>query len=153
MKQHELSREDRDFKLAFEACTVTPSRFNHEAHVRLAYIYLVEYDVESAVQRMRDGLLNFLQHHGIPLSKFHETLTRAWVLAVRHFMNRSTSSSSTDFIARNQKVLDSRIMLTHYSARVLFSSDARAFFVETYLDPIPEQGNQPTLKGASGTPQ
>jgi hypothetical protein len=33
---------------AFEACTVTPSQFNHEAHVRLAYVYLVECDVESA---------------------------------------------------------------------------------------------------------
>ena len=116
----------------------------HEAHVRLAYIYLVEGDTDSAVQRMRESLLAFLEHHGIPPGKFHETLTRAWVLAVRHFMNKSgntsgnksknesgnesRSTSAVDFIARNPELLDSRIMLTHYSASVLLSADARKTF-------------------------
>src|SRR5215470_2953789 len=139
MGSHELSQDDRNFRSAFEACTVTPSQFNHEAHVRLAYVYLVEGDVESAVQRMRDSLLNFLEHHGIPRAKFHETMTRAWVLAVRHFMNRSTSTSFAAFIAKNPELLDSKIMLTHYSASVLFSPDARATFVEPDLDPIPQR--------------
>jgi len=139
METHELSQEDRDFRSAFEACTVTPSQFNHQAHVRLAYIYLVEGHLETAVQRMREALLKFLEHNGIPHSRFHETITRAWVLAVRHFMDRSPSRSSTDFIARNHELLDSKIMLTHYSASVLFSPDARAGFVEPDLDPIPHQ--------------
>jgi hypothetical protein len=139
MESHELSADDRNFRSAFENFTVAPSQFNHEAHVRLAYIYLVESDVESAVQRMRAALLNFIEHNGIPRSKFHETITRAWVLAVRHFMNKSSSTSFHDFIAKSQVLLDSKIMLTHYSASVLFSSDARASFVEPDLDPIPRQ--------------
>jgi len=139
MAPHELSQEDRSFRSAFEACTVTPLQFNHEAHVRLAYVYLVESGVESGVQRMRETLLHVLERNGIPRSKFHETITRAWVLAVRHFMDRSTSTSSADFIAKNQELLDSKIMLTHYSASVLFSSDARASFVEPDLDPLPQQ--------------
>ncbi len=149
MKPHGLSQEDRAFRSDFEACTITPSQFNHEPHVRLAYIYLVEYDVEAAVQRMREGLLNFLEHNGIPRSKFHETITQAWVLAIRHFMNGSTSASSADFIAKNQELLDSKIMLTHYSASVLFSSDARASFVEPDLDPIPQHSNRPSPKDAT----
>ena len=144
MPSHEASEEDRAFRSAFEACTIAPSQFNHEAHVRLAFIYLTEGDVDSAVQKMRDALLNFLQHNGVPLSKFHETLTRAWVLAVQHFMNRSTSTSAADFIAKNQQLLDSKIMLTHYSASVLFSADARASFVEPNLDPIPRTGDSPS---------
>jgi hypothetical protein len=52
-------------------------------------------------------------------------------------MNRSASASSADFIAGNPELLDSKLMLTHYSASVLFSSDARAAFVEPDLDPIP----------------
>ena len=144
MPTHEVSEEDRAFRSAFEACTIAPSQFNHEAHVRLAFIYLTEGDVDSAVQKMRDALLNFLQHNGVPLSKFHETLTRAWVLAVQHFMNRSTSTSAADFIAKNQQLLDSKIMLTHYSASVLFSTDARASFVEPNLDPIPRTGDSPS---------
>ena len=144
MPSHEASEEDRAFRSAFEACTIAPSQFNHEAHVRLAFIYLTEGDVDTAVQKMRDALLNFLQHNGVPLSKFHETLTRAWVLAVQHFMNRSTSTSAADFIAKNQQLLDSKIMLTHYSASVLFSTDARASFVEPNLDPIPRTSDSPS---------
>ena len=148
MNSHELSQEDRCFRAAFEAHTVPPSQFNHEAHVRLAYVYLAEHNVESAVQRMREALLNFIEHNGIPRSKFHETITRAWVLAVRHFMDRSASSSSADFVARNRELLDGKIMLTHYSASVLFSSDARASFVEPDLDPIPQRGEPPLPKDA-----
>jgi len=144
MQSHQASDDDRKFQLAFEACTVAPSQFNHEAHVRLAYIYLTTGGADSAVQRMRDALINFLAHNGIPSAKFHETLTRAWVLAVQHFMNRSTSTSAAEFIAKNPELLDSKIMLTHYSASVLFSPDARASFVEPDLDPIPPVRDQAT---------
>ena len=140
---HVLSDEDRHFRAAIEACEVPPSQFNHQAHVRLAYVYLAEYGVNTATDKMRAALLTFLQHHNIPASKFHETLTRAWVLAVSHFMDRSTSTSAADFVAKNQVLLDSKIMLTHYSASVLFSADARASFIEPDLDPIPRMQRLP----------
>jgi len=143
---HDLSQEDLAFQSAFEALAVPPAQFTHEAHVRLAYVYLAQCDVESAVQNMREALLSFIERNGIPRSKFHETITRAWVLAVRHFMDRSTSTSFADFVAKNPELLDSKIMLTHYSARVLFSADARESFVEPDLDPIPRQGKQPPPK-------
>lgn len=137
MHAHSLSDADRAFRRAFETFTVAPADFNHEAHVRLAYAYLTEDDVEEAVLRMRAALLAFLERNGVPATKYHETLTRAWVLAVRHFMNKGSTSSAADFIGRNPELLDSRIMLTHYSATVLFSPEARAAFVEPDLDPIP----------------
>jgi len=142
MRSHQPSDEDRQFRLSFEACTIAPSEFNHQAHVRLAYIYLTEGDAASAVQKMRNALLKFIEHNNVPRSKFHETLTRAWVLAVQHFMNKSTGTSAADFIAKNPELLDSKIMLTHYSASVLFSMDARASFVAPDLDPIPPVGDQ-----------
>ncbi len=146
MEWHQLSAQDSEFRSAFEAGSVAPSEFNHAAHVRLAYIYLVEGDTDSAVRKMRESLLAFLEHNGIPPGKFHETLTRAWVLAVQHFMNvsgnKSGSTSADDFIAKNAELLDTRIMLTHYSASVLFSADARESFVEPDLDPIPQPNDQ-----------
>lgn len=149
MKTHALSSEDSDFRSAFESCAIAPAQFTHEGHVRLAYAYLVDGDVESAAARMRDALLRFIGHNGIPPSKFHETLTRAWVLAVQHFMNRGTSTSATDFISKNPELLDSKIMLTHYSASVLFSPDARAAWVEPDIDPIPRAG-KPTVTNGGG---
>jgi hypothetical protein len=135
---HELSNADREFRAAFEAGAFAPADFSHRAHVRLAYVYLAESDVNLALERMRGALLAFLSRHGIPASKFHATLTRAWILAVDHFMHRSPEAvSADDFIARNPVLLDTRIMLTHYSTDLLFSDQARADFVEPNLDPIP----------------
>jgi hypothetical protein len=101
-------------------------------------VYLAGSDVDLALERMRAALVSFLSHHGIPASKYHATLTRAWILAVHHFMHRSPEATSADdFIERNPLLLDSKIMLTHYSADLLFSDQARADFVEPDLDPIP----------------
>ncbi len=137
--KHAISLEDRQFVLDFEAGRITPEHFDHRAHVRLAYAYLVEHEREAAAVRMRAGLLGFLRHHGIDAAKYHETLTSAWIMAVRHFMEQGPPASSADaFIAANGALLDSRIMLTHYSAEVLFSPEARARFVEPDMDAIPK---------------
>jgi len=117
---------------------MAPAQFNHEAHLRLAYVYLVENDLTAAQERMRGALLGFLATHGIPPEKFHETLTRAWVLAVRHFMSRSPSLCFSEFSAKSQPLLDSKVMLTHYSSSVLFSPSARASYVEPDLAAIPQ---------------
>jgi hypothetical protein len=140
MSDHGLSAADRAFRAAFEDCTFPPAAFDHRAHVLLAYTYLADHDVETAVERMRATLVRFLAHHGIPAEKYHETLTRAWILAVRHFMNKGPSRSGGEFIEANPALLDSRIMLTHYSAQLLFSPEARAAFVQPDLDPIPRSG-------------
>ena len=133
-----LSDSDRTFRDDFEAGRVTPDQFDHRAHVRLAYVYLTEGGVETAAEAMRNALLAFLERHAIDPAKYHETLTRSWILAVRHFMERSPAAPSADgFIAANPALLDTKIMLTHYSASLLFSSEARAQFVEPDLEAIP----------------
>ncbi|HEX2541161.1 MAG TPA: hypothetical protein VHM00_08770 [Caldimonas sp.] len=105
--------------------------------MRLAYVYVAEHGAAAARQHMRQALLGFLAAHRIPEGKFHETLTSSWVQAVSHFMDRSSSSSFAEFAAKSQPLLDSKIMLTHYSAQTLFSAEARASYVEPDLQAIP----------------
>lgn len=139
--KHRPSVEDQKFRRELEACTFPPAEFDHRAHLRLAYVYLSRHDTATAHQLMRGALLSFLQYHGVELSKYHETMTRAWIMAVRHFMENTPSSESfDDFIAQNPRMLDSKIMMTHYSAEVLSSAEARATFMEPNLDPIPRYG-------------
>lgn len=138
MATHTASKDDLAFRAAFEAGAVAPSAFNHEAHLRLAYVYLVEHGVARAQEHMRSALLSFIQANGVPASKFHETLTRAWVLAVSHFMNRAASASFAEFASNSQPLLGSKVMLTHYSAETLFLPEARAQFVEPDLEAIPQ---------------
>jgi hypothetical protein len=127
-----------EFLAAFEAGAYAPADFNHRAHVRLAYIYLAMNDVERATTLMRAAIVNFLKHHGITPTRYHETLTQAWILAVFHFMHRTPSAlSAEDFVRQTPLLLDSRIMLTHYSAELLYSPRARSHFVQPDLDPIP----------------
>ena len=136
---HHLTSADIEFKMQVEACTFPIPNFDHRAHLRLAYVYLVENNTDEAIQKMRNALLVLLKSAGIdPSAKFHETLTKAWVLAVQHFMSHTEESKSADiFIDKNPEMLDSKIMMSHYSAEVLFSDKARSEFVEPNLDPIP----------------
>ncbi len=141
MTRHQASDDDRAFRRAFESGRTAPAAFDHRAHVRLAYAYLVEDDADAATARMRDALHAFLRRNGISETKYHETMTRAWILAVRHFMARTPASASADaFIDANPVLLDAKIMLTHYSAGRLFSDEARAGFVDPDLQDIPRHG-------------
>lgn len=137
MGTYAASESDLQFQRAFEAGNIPPSEFNHAAHLRLAYVYLVEGGLNHAEQRMRESLRSFLSANGIPSTKYHETLTRAWVMAVSHFMHRKSSLSFSAFATNSQPLLDSKVMLTHYSAEALFSERARAAFVQPDLEAIP----------------
>ena len=137
--KHDASADDQAFRQAFEACGVAADDFDHRAHVRLAYIYLCEQTPDEAFISMKHSLLGFLRHLGIGQSKYHETITRAWTMAVAHFMALSPACrSAADFIDHNPVLLDTKIMLSHYSAEVLFSPTARAEFVEPDIKRIPE---------------
>ena len=135
---HHCSAADLEFGRRFEAGEVPPSAFAHRDHIRLAYVYLAEGAAEAAYQRMQSALQDFIRYNGIDPAKYHETLTRAWILAVDHFMHQSTpAASAAEFIAMNPRLLRKEAMGTHYSDALLFSRQARSRFVEPDLMPIP----------------
>ena len=140
MHSHAASPADRAFLGAFESCAIAPSDFHHRDHVRLAYVCLCEGSPDAAHARLRAALLGFIRHNGVPETKYHETITQAWVLAVGYFMQKAapeTFDSFDAFIAADPRLLDPAIMLTHYSKERLFSDEARAGFVEPDVQGIP----------------
>ena len=133
-----LSDDDREFGRRFDEGGVTPAQFDHRAHLRLAYVHLAHHGPEVAVDTFRHSLQGFLQRHRIDPAKFHETLTQAWLRAVWHFMQRTGDSESSEaFLAKCEALHDPKVMLSHYSERVLFSDEARRHFVAPDIDPIP----------------
>jgi hypothetical protein len=135
---HSVSADDLRFRRDFEAGLIAPSEFSHRAHVRLAYAYLCDGDTDAAHVNLRGALTAFIARHGIDPAKYHETLTRAWVLAVRHFMDRSPDTrSAEEFMARSERLFEKDVMLTHYTREALFSEAARREFVDPNLSPIP----------------
>lgn len=132
------SESDIAFRAEVESFSFPVSAFSHRAHLRLAYVYLTQNSADQSVILMRDTLKKLLAHNGVDTAKYHETITRAWILAVHHFMNITGYAGSADeLIDCNPVMLDTKIMLTHYSAERLFSDRARAAFIQPDLDPIP----------------
>ncbi len=135
---HQVDREDQELRRQFESFTISPDEFSHAIHVRLAYVYLVDNDVDTVYRQFRQVTLDYLKHHDIDPSKYNETLTRAWILAIRHFMMCSSPTKcSSEFVDSNPRLLNSRIMQLHYSKQLLFSDEARLSFIEPDLAPIP----------------
>ena len=135
---HTAAPDDRAFAIDFSECRVPAASFDHAAHLRLAYVYLCDLPPLAAAVKIKQDLLRFLDHLGIDRAKYHETLTTAWTLAVDYFMSRTTAcDSAAQFIARNPELLDTQIMLTHYTKDLLFSSAARAAFVAPDIQSIP----------------
>ena len=116
-------------------------RFDHKAHVRLAYIYPCENETDTAYLKVRNSVQVFLVHNVVDADKYHETLTHAWILAVKHLMTSTRPTpSAADFISSSPSLLDTKIMLTHYSAATLFSEEARRVFIKPDLYAIPSLG-------------
>ena len=140
---HQASVADTRYRDDFEAFRIDPASFHHRQHIRLAYTYLAQLGPDAACARMKAAITNLLTHLGAdPAAKYHETVTRAWVLAVHHFMHSDTTpaGSADAFIDANPRLLVQDIMLTHYSRENLFSDTARGTFVPPDRIPIPLHG-------------
>ena len=133
-----LDASDRGFLRAFESCSLSPAEFRHRDHLRLAYIYLTLHDADAALSAMRRGLHRFLVHVGAPPTKYHETVTRAWLLAVEHFMREAGRTANfEEFAQSSSRLFAQGAMETHYTPEHLWSDEARQRFVEPDLQPIP----------------
>ena len=133
-----VSLNDRQFKLDVEACEIDLVEFNHRAHIRLAYIYLAENSAAKAYELVKEALHQLLIHNNIePSAKYHETQTKAWLLAVEQFKQKSNQCHSADkFIEVNPALLDTSLLLTHFSSQKLFSDEARNIFIQPDLNSI-----------------
>lgn len=130
---------DRLFARRFEAGGVDAADFNHRGHLRLAYTYLCEGpSLATARDRMRASIRGFLDLHSVDPAKYHETLTLAWMDAVRHFVGNAGAPDSFEALLKvDDRLLDKEIMLTHYTRKRLCSESARTGYVSPDVSPIP----------------
>lgn len=72
---------------AFEACEIEKTEFKHRDHLTVAVWYVHTLGKEAALDRMRSGLLRFLDHHGVDRKKYSETITLFWIELVADKLN------------------------------------------------------------------
>ena len=75
MNRYESEDEIENMVRAFEACETGADDFHHAQHLAVAVWYLHTMDRDAALDRMRAGLLRFLDHHEGDTRKYSETIT------------------------------------------------------------------------------
>jgi len=63
----------------FETCETAADKFKHKDHLVVAVWYVHNLGREAALERMREGLMRFIGHHGVDPRKYQEEVTRLWI--------------------------------------------------------------------------
>ena len=128
--------EDKRFVANFKKGNLPEGGFDHKAHLRLAWLYLVMFDVDQAIAAVKHDLLNYVQLKGAT-DKYHETVTIASIKTVRHFINKSYSKNFEDFVCEFPRLTFSfkELLNAHYSYDLFQSEKAKIHFVEPDLLP------------------
>ena len=87
----------------FERCATPKGSFTHREHLTVATWYLCHADPAVALDQMRDGLLRFLDHHGVGRVKYKEQVTVSWMTLVQSSLERMDMKLS--IVERANKVL------------------------------------------------
>lgn len=122
---------DEIFVGKFEDLSLEPHLFSHEAHLRLAYIYLQMYNPIKALAKIRKGIQKFDQHFSKG-EKYHETITTALVKIIEERIRKQNSDSWVSFVENNKDLLKfKKILERYYSLKLLASAEAK----KTFLNP------------------
>lgn len=111
--------------------------FGHREHLRLAWLVLArEADLAAATGRVSQTIYRLAVRHGRP-QRYNQTVTDAWVRIVAHCRDQQPSADFDDMLRDRRWLFDKRLLLRHYSSRVLASDIARRQWVEPDLQAIP----------------
>jgi hypothetical protein len=127
---------DEEFRASFERCEIPNHAFRHRDHLRLAWIYLRQSDLEAAAGLVGESIRRFAQHNGAA-RKYHETLSRAWVRIVALAIAETPDAVGFDgLVAARPHLLDKKLPLKHYTPDRLWNDLARAQWVEPDVRPF-----------------
>ncbi len=131
---------DAEFLRAFEECTLPASAWTHQAHVRMAWLYLRAHPLPEGLSRARDGIQRYNAAVLKKENAYHETITCAYVRLVHDRMRMNGAVKDfASFCTHAPDLLDRTLtaLLRHYRRETLFSDEARAGFVEPDLASLP----------------
>lgn len=132
--------DDAQLWQAFTTATLPAAAWTHAAHLRVAHMHLARHTLDDAHILMRVGIIKLNAAHGLvetPVRGYHETITRVWLILVQHAARSVPGSDSPAFLAAQEHTLRADAPLRHYTKGRLFSSLARAMFIEPDLEPLP----------------
>jgi hypothetical protein len=127
---------DVELTRSLERGEIPAKNFHHAAHLHVAWVYLSESSsAQEAGGKMRETLRRFAAAAGKP-EKYHETITLFWV----HLLSRAYATGCwgrlEEIVQTNPELLEKNFPLAYYSAKRLFSDEARSSWMEPDLKPL-----------------
>lgn len=137
MNQAQTYISDNEFLVQFANQTLDPVYFDHKGHIRLAYLYLQRYDLESAISEISHGIQAYASSLGAT-DKFHITITDAITRIISSRLRTSNEQGFQFFIDANSDLLNDAIavLCQYYSYDLLMSDDAKMRLVAPDLKSI-----------------
>jgi len=123
---------DDDFRNQFEDHSLPDSNFDHIGHLRISWLYLQDFDVTEATNKVCMGIKGYAESLGAK-DKFHHTLTEHTVKLIANRLNSQPTISFGEFLEANQDLVNNLkgIISQRYSDELLASPEAR----QTYCEP------------------
>lgn len=87
MNRYQSEAEIRNVVHGFETCETGADDFGHPDHLVVAVWYLHAMDRDAALDRMRAGLLRFLNHYEGHTGKYSEEITVFWIDKIDQKLN------------------------------------------------------------------
>jgi hypothetical protein len=138
MKVYDTKEDILSLVRSFEDATVSRDDWKHREHLVVALYYVSHHDLETALDKMRAGLMNLLENgFKVDLSKempYHETMTVFWMRTVAEFNESKNGDSIVAKAAEMIKTFEKDYPLRFYSRQLLFSDKARVKFIEGDLE-------------------
>ncbi|AUP81108.1 hypothetical protein [Flavivirga eckloniae] len=135
--QDHYSLSDVEFTDQFKKAILDPKLFSHDAHLRLAWIYINNDGLDLAIKQITHELKGFVTSLGA-IDKYNETVTVAAIKAVYHFWLKSDSKTFQDFILENPRLKTNfkALLASHYDIEIFNSKTAKSSFLEPTLLPF-----------------
>lgn len=133
MKRHyELS--DAQFENQLHDCSLAPTFFSHEAHIRIAWIHISKYGVKKAAENITSDLKRYVNSLGAA-DKYNETLTIVAVEIVNHFMQKAEAESFEELIEEYPVLVSDfkGLIDSHYSFDIFNNSEAKSVYLKPDL--------------------
>lgn len=128
----------------FETHSLPPEEFGHRQHLAVAIWYLQHSaSIAEAEERMRSGLIRFLEHHRDPAA-YHETITLFWLKRLRSLLAEQQQQQQDGVTTSRGRLApavlelcgDPLVIFDYYSRGLLASPEAKAGWVEPDLRPL-----------------
>ena len=86
---YHTEKEIQKVVAGFESCLTGKDDFGHRSHLIVAVWYLQNSTSEQAFEKMRSGLLRFLDHHAVGRDPYSDQLTMSWINRVQSVIKQT----------------------------------------------------------------